>query len=473
MSNHLLTDIRMHEKLTNQQNKHWELEFQDGTLVVQGAELNDLPDGFQFDHRIQALRGRADLYPWVVYRAIERKISYQDNARRWIDLEGAHHVERTPRDYQREAVVSWIQNNRRGSIVLPTGSGKTFVAELCIAQTMRPTMVIAPTLDLVGQWYDRLKIAFQQEIGVLGGGCHEILPLTVSTYDSAHLHLGKYGNRFCLLIFDEVHHLPAPAYLDSTRNALAPFRLGLTATLEREDGREALLQEAIGPVVYRKEITELSGSFLASYETVKISIELKEKEKKEYEEARKEYTDFLRQKQITMGGYGGWNNFIRVAARSSQGRSAFQAYLKSKQLAQSAQGKIECLERLIHRHKGAKMIIFTNDNSTAYKISKLFLLPCITHQTNVKERRELLGAFAEGRLPIMVTSRVLNEGVDIPAAEIAVVLSGTGTVREHVQRLGRILRPMKGKQAILYELVAQDTAEEYTSQRRRRHDAYK
>ena len=463
----------MHEKLTDQAQTKWKLEFQDGTLVVQGARVEDLPNGFKFDHRIQAPRGSAELYPWVVYRAIERKIPYVDHARKWNNLVGSHHVEREPRDYQREAVVSWIQNNRRGSIILPTGSGKTFVAELCIAQTMRPTMIIAPTLDLVGQWYDRLKIAFQQDVGILGGGCHEILPLTVSTYDSAHLHLGRYGDRFCLLIFDEVHHLPAPAYLEATRYSLAPFRLGLTATLEREDGRECLLDEAIGPVVYRKEITELSGSFLASYETVKILIELKENEKIEYEQARKEYTDFLRQKQIGMGGFGGWNQFIRVAAQSAQGRSAFQAYLKSKQLAQSALGKIECLERLIHRHKGAKTIVFTNDNSTAYKISKLFLLPCITHQTNVKERRELLSAFAEGRLPVLVTSRVLNEGVDIPAAEIAIVLSGTGTVREHVQRLGRILRPMKGKQAILYELVTQDTAEEYTSQRRRRHDAYR
>ena len=451
----------------------WELEFQDGTLVVQGAKLEDLPAGFKYDHRIQAPRASADLYPRVIYRAIERGISYIDNARKWTDLAGSHHVERTPREYQKEAVNSWLQNNLRGSIILPTGSGKTFVAELCIAKTMRPTMVIAPTLDLVGQWYDRLRIAFQQDVGILGGGCHDIRPLTVSTYDSAHLHLGKYGNRFCLLIFDEVHHLPAPAYLESTRNSLAPFRLGLTATLEREDGREGLLEDAIGPVVYRKGIKELAGSFLADYETIKILIELKEHEKAEYESVRQEYTDFLRQKEISMGGYGGWNQFIRVAARSAQGRSAFKAYLRSKQLAQSAQGKIECLEKLIHRHKETKMIIFTNDNSTAYRISKQFLLPCITHQTNVKERRELLLAFSDGRLPVLVTSRVLNEGVDIPAAEIAVVLSGTGTVREHVQRLGRILRPMKGKQAVLYELVAKDTAEEYTSQRRRRHDAYK
>lgn len=119
------------------------------------------------------------------------------------------------------------------------------------------------------------------------------------------------------------------------------------------------------------------------------------------------------------------------------------------------------------------MIIFTNDNMTAYRISSLFLIPCITHQTKIKERRQLISKFTDGSLPVLVTSRVLNEGVDLPSAEVAIVMSGTGTVREHVQRLGRILRPSEGKHAVLYELVAQDTAEEYTSRRRRRHDAYK
>ena len=131
------------------------------------------------------------------------------------------------------------------------------------------------------------------------------------------------------------------------------------------------------------------------------------------------------------------------------------------------------VDRLLQRHRGQRMIIFTNDNLTAYQISSLFLIPCITHQTKIKERRHLIGRFTDGSLPVLVTSRVLNEGVDLPAAEVAIVMSGTGTVREHVQRLGRILRPSKGKQAMLYELVAQDTAEEYTSRRRRRHDAYK
>jgi superfamily II DNA or RNA helicase len=450
----------------------WTLQFQDGTLLVEGADLSDLPSGFRWDERVGKPRGPADLYGQVIYRAIERQIPYVDDASAWEPLSLSQGVEREPRVYQTEAVNAWIQNKRRGIVCLPTGAGKTFVAEMCIARTKRPTLVVAPTLDLVGQWYDRLKTAFQQEVGILGGGHHEVLPLTVSTYDSAHLYLAQYGMRFCCLIFDEVHHLPAPAYLQSTRHSLAPFRLGLTATLEREDGRESLLNDAVGPVVYRKEITELSGVFLADYETETIMVPLTEEERSQYDAYRKSYTDFLEAKKIDMRS-GGWNAFIRAAASSRAGRAAFQGHREAKMIAQGAQGKIEIVDRLLQRHKGQRALIFTNDNLTAYRISRLFLIPCITHQTKIKERRGLIDQFTSGELKVLVTSRVLNEGVDLPSAEVAIVMSGTGTVREHVQRLGRILRPSEGKRAVLYELVAQDTAEEFTSKRRRRHDAYK
>lgn len=450
----------------------WTLHFQDGTLLVEGATLEELPSGFRWDERTRRPRGRAHLYGDVIYKAISEKIEYTDNAATWKPLDTPQGTERQPRQYQSEAVQAWINNKRKGVICLPTGAGKTFVAEMCIARTKRPTLIVAPTLDLVGQWYDRLKTVFQQEVGILGGGHHEILPLTVTTYDSMHLYLAQYGARFCCLIFDEVHHLPAPAYLEATKGSLAPFRLGLTATLEREDGREALLQSLVGPVVYRKEITELSGNFLADYETERVMVPLSDRERQEYDAHRKAYTDFIEAKKINMRG-GGWNEFIKVAARSKEGRAAFLGHRQAKMIAQGAAGKIEMVDRLLQRHRGQRMIIFTNDNLTAYQISSLFLIPCITHQTKIKERRHLISKFTDGSLPVLVTSRVLNEGVDLPSAEVAIVMSGTGTVREHVQRLGRILRPSAGKQAVLYELVAQDTAEEYTSRRRRRHDAYK
>ena len=451
----------------------WTLQFDDGTLVVLGATLAQLPPEFVWDKRIDAPRGPSYLYSVVVYKAMAENIPFVDDARAWDkQFEMVHRVERTARDYQREAVQSWLENQRRGVVVLPTGSGKSFVAELCIAQTKRPTMIVAPTLDLVGQWYDRMSLAFSAEGGILGGGHHDIRDITVSTYDSAYIHLPRYGNRFALIIYDEVHHLPAQASLDASKLAMAPFRLGLTATLERADGRERLLDKVLGPVVYRKEITELSGNYLADYEVQRIFVALSEEEKDIYETARADYLSFLKEKQIKMGG-GGWRNFIKEAARSKRGREAFQSYHRSKKIAHGAQSKIEMLARILRKERGRRIIIFTNDNATAYSISQRFLIPCITHHSDVKERRHIISSFSSGHYKTVVTSRVLNEGVDIPAAEVGIVLSGTGTVREHVQRLGRILRPGEGKKALMYELVSAGTSEQYTSERRRKHDAYR
>src|SRR5207249_8791605 len=111
--------------------------------------------------------------------------------------------------------------------------------------------------------------------------------------------------------------------------------------------------------------------------------------------------------------------------------------------------------------------------ATVYQIARRFLVPAITHQTKIKERKTVLERFHSGDYPVIVTGQVLNEGVDVPAANVGIVLSGTGSVREHVQRLGRLLRKLGDKQALLYEVVTRNTAEEYTSERRRQHGAYR
>jgi superfamily II DNA or RNA helicase len=175
---------------------------------------------------------------------------------------------------------------------------------------------------------------------------------------------------------------------------------------------------------------------------------------------------------IRMGAPDGWSRFLMLSSRSDEGRRAFAAYRRQRALALCAPGKITLLERLLHAHRRDRVIVFTEDNATVYGISRRFLLPAITHQTKVKERSWILGGLAEGSLGAVVTSKVLNEGVDVPDANVAIVLSGSGSVREHVQRLGRILRKKEGKQALLYELVAAGTSEEYTSQKRRDHVAY-
>jgi len=128
---------------------------------------------------------------------------------------------------------------------------------------------------------------------------------------------------------------------------------------------------------------------------------------------------------------------------------------------------------LLRRHKKDRVIIFTNDNDSVYRISRRFLVPAITHQTDAKERKEILSRFNEGIYPCLVTSRVLNEGVNVPDVNVGIILSGTGSVREHVQRLGRILRKQPDKRATLYEIVTANTVEQYVSERRREHDAYR
>ena len=122
---------------------------------------------------------------------------------------------------------------------------------------------------------------------------------------------------------------------------------------------------------------------------------------------------------------------------------------------------------LLAQHHPARTLIFTEDNAMVYRIAREFLIPAITHHTPVKERHDILQRFRTGEYPVVVTSRVLNEGVDVPEASIAIVLSGTGSRREYVQRLGRILRRREGKRAVLYEVVAEATSEEQVSRRRR------
>jgi superfamily II DNA or RNA helicase len=162
-----------------------------------------------------------------------------------------------------------------------------------------------------------------------------------------------------------------------------------------------------------------------------------------------------------------------LSSQSDTGRRAFAAYRRQRALALCAPGKIAVLARLLHQHRGDRTIVFTEDNATVYAISRRFLLPAITHQTKLKERSRILAAFNAGELLAVVTSKVLNEGVNVPEANVAIVLSGSGSVREHVQRLGRILRKGENKRATLYELVAAGTGEERTSEKRREHVAYR
>lgn len=433
-----------------------------------------LPGSCAWDDRTACYRAPAVHYADVVMALRRAGTVYEDQAASYDTLETGLRVHRAPRPFQRAALEAWMGGRSRGVVVLPTGAGKSHVAMMAIDARRRGTLVVAPTLDLVRQWYDLLRTSFGLPVGVVGGGEFTVEPLTVTTYDSAYNHMDHLGNRFGMVVFDECHHLPSEGYAMAARLCLAPFRLGLTATPERADGRELLLDELIGPLSLRRDIIELSGDYLAEYETVRVEVELTPEERDAYDQARATYRDYVRRMGIRMGNRGqGWSEFIMRAATSEAGQEAMQAYRAQRRLAFAASAKIDYVEHLLDHHNNDRTLIFTENNATAYDVSRRFLIPAITHQTKVSERSEILAGLAEGRYTAVVTSKVLNEGVDVPDANIAIIMSGSGSVREHVQRLGRVLRKRGDKRATLYELVTADTSETFTSERRRDHDAYR
>ncbi|HIJ85257.1 MAG TPA: DEAD/DEAH box helicase [Magnetococcales bacterium] len=296
--------------------------------------------------------------------------------------------------------------------------------------------------------------------------------ITVSTYDSAVIYMDRIGNRFGLIVFDECHHLPAPSNRLMAGMAIAPFRLGLTATPERADGSEDDLQHLVGPICHRSEIGDLEGKFLAPYRLQTIRIYLDDDERVAYDAAYTQYKEFARASGISLSKPQGWSEFIKFCARSQEGRQAYAAYRMQKKIARASRAKLRAVWRLLIQHRRERVLLFTDDNATAYAIAETFFLPVITHNTRPTERVQLLDGFRDGSLPFLVNSRILNEGVDVPDVSVGIIVSGSGSVREHVQRLGRILRPREGKQAILYEMVSEDTAETFTSSRRRQHAAY-
>lgn len=451
------------------------LTFENGTLALRGADKEDarLPDYLSWDARTGCHRAPAVAYAPIVIALRKAGIEYKDEAREYSELPHGMLVHREPRPYQSEALAAWKKAHGRGVVVLPTGAGKTQVATMAIDDKKRSSLVVAPTLELVRQWYDVLRATFGVPVGIVGGGEHTVLPLTVTTYDSAHLHMEHFGAKFGMVVFDEVHHLPSPSYSLAARLCLAPFRLGLTATPERTDGMEAAFHQLVGPMVYRREIGELAGEYLAEYETERVEVELTEEERAEHDAERKIYRDFIGMNHIVMSSPRGFGEFIMRAARSPEGRRAMKAYRRQRELAFAATAKLVWLEHLLDVHRNDRTIIFTQDNATAHLVARRYLVPVITHQTKVTERSEILSAFARGEYTAVATSKVLNEGVDVPDANVAVVLSGSGSVREHVQRLGRILRQRQGKRALLYEVVTKSTTETFTSNRRREHDAYR
>ena len=447
------------------------LAFHQGTLILKNYPYEPDPICLRWDRRSYQWRAKAMYYKEIVRWLDFKMIPFTNAASSFSRLNLCLPTETALHPFQQEAVSAWQRAKKSGSICLPTGTGKSWVALQAMAVSKTSTLVVVPTLDLLHQWYALISTTFGVPVGLLGGSYHNIRDITVTTYDSAYIHMDKYGARFGLLVFDEVHHLPSTMYSHIPEMCIAPYRLGLTATYSRPDGRHGKLEGLIGPLVYEKSIVNLKGSHLAEYKTKKISVKLTHEEKAEYRKFQKIYLDYVREKKIKFKGH----DLKPLLQRSGdeKARGALLARMHARCIQLGAKSKLDVLESLLKEHAKDRVLIFTASNDFVYSISETFLIPAITHHTKAKERKWILDSFRHGTYSVLVTSRVLNEGVDIPSANVAIILSGSASPVEHLQRLGRILRKSKNKQAVLYELVTSGTKESQISFRRRQSDAYR
>ncbi|MFO5491403.1 MAG: DEAD/DEAH box helicase [Cuspidothrix sp.] len=451
--------------------RHPTLTFDRGTLILHPPPRSKTwIDYAIWDDRIEKFRIPAIRYRPLVEALQAEATDFIDEAKAFYPLELVSSLEMTPYPHQNEALAAWKLAGRQGVVVLPTAAGKTYLAQMAMQATPRTTLIVVPTLDLMHQWYAHLVAAFPDgEVGLLGGGSRDRTAILVATYDSAAIHAESLGNKYGLIIFDECHHLPTDFNRVIAEYTIAPYRLGLSATPERTDGKHTELNILIGKEVYRQRAEDLAGKALAAHEIVQIKVKLSQLEREKYNRLIQTRNDFLKQSKISLGSLQGWQMFVQMSARSQSGRRAMLSHRQAKEIALGTDGKIRVLVDLLATHHPERILISTADNATVYRISQDLLIPAITHQTPVKERHEILTKFKEGEYNTLVASNVLNEGVDVPAASIAIILSGTGSTREYIQRLGRVLRKgnIANKQAILYEVIAEDTSEEGTSARRR------
>lgn len=443
------------------------VSFLGGTLVFYNLDQSAaVPPALKWEKA----RWRCEACHYPTLQSWLREQGITDRVPRWERLKLVLHDERQPHDYQLAALAAWEQADRRGSIVLPTGAGKTFVAIHAIHRAAASAVIVAPTIDLLHQWYSRLVNAFQTDIGVYYGGEKLVHPLTVTTYHSAGDLIATYGNSFKLIIFDEVHHLPAPSWGETALMSPAPLRLGLTATYpedyEQTNGRWRV-DELIGPIVFSQRIDDLVGERLAEYRTERLRVDLTPDEQRQYDADFAIYAGYFRTRQLQRTHGPRWLfELMRRSAFEVEARRALLARQRLLRLLAGCAGKFAALDRLLREYAHERCLIFTENNAVAYDISRRHLIPALTHETKAAERKHILDGFQAGDYRAIVTSKVLNEGVDVPEAKVAIVLGGTSSAREYIQRLGRVLRKVGNRQAVLFEVIARDTVEESKSRRR-------
>jgi superfamily II DNA or RNA helicase len=451
------------------------LIFARGTLLLEGQAIDQYPPlyasaSWTWDSRVTGWRCDASNYPALREQLRGGACWFEDTVPQWQKVRWPHVNLPTLRTEQSNAVAAW-KAARRGVIVMPTGTGKTEVALEIMRAAAVSTLVIAPVRDLMYQWHRRILQGLGYDAGIVGDGIHRALPVSVTTYDSACMHMERCGNQFALVIFDECHHLPGPVRRDAARMSAAPLRLGLTATPDRSDGRHTDLDWLIGPRLYELPLEAVRGKALADYEVVRIPVHLSDREQTLYNSLARQIRRYVSQRRQTYPGFT-WEQLQADSGKDPEARQAALAYRTKKSIEDRAEEKFRVLEDLFRLHAGWPCLVFAGSNAMARDVSRRFLIPCLLSHCKKAERLEWLGGLADGTYPALVANQVLDEGVDVPEVKVAIVIGGTASTKQAKQRLGRVLRRSGNARAVLYEVVCIDTNEEERSRQRRSSDAY-
>lgn len=363
---------------------------------------------------------------------------YVDGEAHAIDLDTADwHL----RPYQQQAVESFWHGGS-GVVVLPCGAGKTLVGAGAMARSGTTTLILVTNTVSARQWRDELlrrTTLTADEIGEYSGARKEIRPVTIATYQvlttrrkGVYPHLELLDARdWGLIVYDEVHLLPAPVFR-MTADLQARRRLGLTATLVREDGREDEVFSLIGPKRYDAPWKDIEAQgWIAPAECIEVRLTLSHTDRLTYATAEPE-------------------DKYRLAATAS--------------------GKNHVVEALVARHPGEQALVIGQYLDQLDELAEHLGAPLITGATTVRERQRLFDAFRAGDVETLVVSKVANFSVDLPEAALAIQVSGSfGSRQEEAQRLGRIMRPKAdGRTAHFYAIVARDTVDQEFAAHRQR-----
>ena len=434
------------------------VRFDRGTLEL-GPDVPDIP-GVLWDPRTETRRAAALHFHHLAAAADASKQRLAGDLReRWeLRPRDARALELRP--YQAQALASWSAFSRRGVIALPTGAGKTRVAIAAIFESGLPAAVLCPTRALAQAWVAELsRHLVGEEIGLVGDGHRKVERVTVLTFESAYRHMDSLGDRFGLVVVDEAHHFGSGARIEALEACAAIARLGLTATAPEPDSDAAgRLANLIGPVVFEMGYRDLVGTHLAEVEIMRIPVRLEPDERVEYEARTRVFLE-MRRSFMRLYPHADVTELLRGLGRTADGRRALRDRARALELATFPRAKRALLRALLERHRVDRTIVFTAFAENAYVAARDNLVPVITAETPARERQEILAAFKAGDVRAIAFARVLNEGIDVPEARVAIIVAGTLGPREYVQRIGSVLRPGPDKRALVYELVTSNTSD--------------